>query len=45
MHTLSMVISYGEKWSILQTAWLNCSKVGQATVQTKERMNICDTQL
>ena len=44
MHTLSMVISYGEKWSIL-TAWLNCSKVGQATVQTKERMNICDTQL
>jgi len=28
----SMVIVYGETWSILQTAWLNCSKVEQATV-------------
>ena len=27
----SMVIFYGETWSILQTAWLNCSKVVQAT--------------
>jgi len=27
-----MVIFYGETWSILQTAWLNCSKVEQATV-------------
>jgi len=28
----SMVIFYGEEWSILQTAWLNCPKVEQATV-------------
>ena len=28
----SMVIFYGETWSILHTAWLNCSKVEQATV-------------
>jgi len=27
-----MVIFYGETWSILQTAWLNCSMVEQATV-------------
>ena len=28
----SMVIFYGEAWSILQTTWLNGSKVEQATV-------------
>jgi len=28
----SMVIFYGETWSILHTAWLNCSKVEQTTV-------------
>ena len=27
-----MVISYGETWSLLQTAWLIYSKVGDATV-------------
>jgi len=26
------VIFYGETWSILQTAWLNCSNVEQASV-------------
>ena len=30
-----MVISYGETWSILQTAWLKYSKVGQATVSSE----------
>ena len=48
----SMVIFYGETWSILQTAWLNCSKVDQTTVskgrfsseiQLLERMNNCST--
>ena len=33
----SMVIFYGETWSILQTTWLNCSKVEQATRQ--DRLN------
>jgi len=27
------VIFYGETWSILQTVWLNCSKVEQATFE------------
>jgi len=41
----SMVIFYGETWSILQTTWLNYSKVEQATVSRGEVVPVkCSNQ-
>jgi len=43
-----MVIFYGETWSILQTAWLNCSKFRgegcSSEIQLLERIKFCSNQ-